>query len=85
MRKETGNSSLLIKTFQLRVWGLLRLTGPFFIQQHVGGYARKTVVCPKRPVAVNSAISNYPVSMTLCFAQFYFLVVSAKQGTESYV
>jgi hypothetical protein len=63
-KNEADNSSSLIKIFQRRLWDLLRLIGIFFIQQHVGGYARKTVVCPKRPVAVNSDISSYPVSMT---------------------
>lgn len=85
MRNEAGNNSSLIKIFQLRVWDLLRLIGTSFIQQHVGGYARKTVVCPKRPVAVNSAISSLPVSMTLWFAQCYFLITTAEQGTKSNV
>jgi hypothetical protein len=54
----------------------------FSIQQHVGGYARKTVVCPQRPGALNSASSSYPVSMTSCFALLCFIYLSTEQETE---
>jgi len=53
----------------------------FSIQQHVGGYARKTVICPKRPGALNSASSSYPVCMTSCFALLCFIYLSPEQET----
>jgi hypothetical protein len=59
--------------------------GLFSVQQHVGGYARKTVVCPKRPGTMNSASAGYPVSITSCFALIYFIYLSAEQKTEFYI